>query len=157
LSVLAWGSRPFLVLPIVALVAGVLVGCGGGSGVEEGATVSVYAGAALCPEAKDALMRAGEEVNSVRVRVVCTGPVEAGGRLDLAAAGANARRTTEDSSTVAYLEAPGPAVTFMRPILDEAEIALIADRLGARAMATTLEALRSRGGGESPREAVWDR
>ena len=141
----------------MALVAAVLVGCGGGSGVEEGATVSVYAGEGVCPGAKAELARAGNEVKSVRVRVVCAGSVERGGRLDLAGAGANARRATQDSRTVAYLEARGPAVTFVRPILDEAEVALILEGSGVRGMATVLDALRSRGDAESPREAVWSR
>lgn len=150
-------TRPSLFLPIVALVAAVLAGCGGGSGVEEGAKVTVYAGPAVCPAAKGELSRSASRVDSVRVRLVCAEPVERGGRLDLAVAGANARRATQDSSAVAYLEAGGPAVTFIRPILDEAEIALIVDRFGARAMTTTLQALRARGDAESPREAVWNR
>jgi hypothetical protein len=156
LSVLGGGTRPSLGLPIAALVAAVLAGCGADSGVEEGATVNVYAGAAICPGAKRELGRAGEKAGSVRVRVVCTEPVEVGGRLDLAAAGANARRVIEDSTTVGYLEAPGPAIPFTRPILDEAEVALIVDGSGAKGVATILDALRSRGDGESPREAVWN-
>jgi len=157
LSVLGGGTRPSLALPTAALLAVVLFGCGEGSGVEEGATVSVYAGAAVCPDARAELARAGDEVESVRVRVLCVAPVERGGRLDLAVAGANARRATEDSSSVAYIEARRPAVSFIRPILDEAEVALILDGSGAEGVATVLDALRSRGGGESPREAVWNR
>jgi hypothetical protein len=134
-----------------------LAGCGEGSGVSGGATVTVYAGADVCAQARHELTRAGGKVDSVRVRVVCARPVEAGGGLDLAAAGSNARRAVEDSTTVGYLEAPGPAIPFTRPILDEAEVALIVDGSGARGLATILDALRSRGGGESPREAVWDR
>lgn len=144
------------VLPTAALVAVAILGCGGGSGVEEGATVSVYAGAAVCSGAKAELARAGNEVESVRVRVVCAEPVEAGGRLDLATAGANGRRAVEDSTAVAYLEAPGDAIPFTRPILDEAQVALIVGGSGARGMATVLDALRSRGDSESPREAVWN-
>jgi hypothetical protein len=155
-----WGrggvTRPFLGLPTAALVAAVLVGCGEGSGVGEGATVNVYAGAAVCAGAKDELARAGEEAGSVGVRVVCTEPVEAKGRLDLAATGADARRAVEDSSSVAYLAAPGPAIAFTRPILDEADLRLIATSSGTDGMATVLRLLDSRGGGESPREAVWN-
>jgi len=150
-------TRPSLVLPTAALLAVVLFGCGEGSGVGEGATVRVYAGAAVCGGAKDELARAGDEAESVRVRVVCAGPVERGGRLDLAAAGANARGAVEDSTTVGYLEAPGPAIPFTRPILDEADVALIVGSSGARGMADVLDALHSRSGGESPREAVWNR
>jgi hypothetical protein len=119
--------------------------------------VTVYAGADVCAQARHELARAGGEAGSVRVRIVCTAPVEAGGRLDLAAAGANARRAVEDSTAVGYLEAPGAATPFTRPILDEAEVALIVEDSGARGMATVLDALRSRGGSESPREAVWNR
>jgi hypothetical protein len=133
----------------------VLLGCGADSGVEEGATVNVYAGAAVCAGAKGALARAGGEAGSVRVRVRCAGPVGAGGKLDLAAAGANARRAVEDSTTVAYLEAPGPAVSFTRPILDEADLRLITTSSGADGMATVLGLLDSRDGDESPRESVW--
>ena len=125
--------------------------------MEEGATVSVYAGAAVCRGARDELARAGEEVHSVRVRVLCVDPVLKGGRLDLAAAGANARRAVEDSTAVGYLEAPGAAIPFTRPILDEAQVALIVGGSGGRGMATVLDALRSRGDSESPREAVWSR
>src|SRR3954453_10406266 len=74
-------TRPSLFLPTVALVAVVLGGCGAGSGVSEGAAVSVYAGAAVCAGAKKELARNGEEVGSVRVRVVCADPVETGGRV----------------------------------------------------------------------------
>jgi hypothetical protein len=80
-----------------------------------------------------------------------------GGRLDLATTGANARRAVEDSTAVGYLEAPGPAIAFTRPILDEAQVALIVEGSGGRGMATILDALRARGDAESPREAVWSR
>jgi hypothetical protein len=82
-------------------------------------------------------------------------PVLRGRRLDLAATGANARRAVEDSTAVGYLEAPGAAIRFTRPILDEAQIALIVGGSGGRGMATVLDALRSRADAESPREAVW--
>ncbi len=121
----------------------------------DGASVNVYAGAVLCGEARDALP-AGSAGGRVRVRVVCTEPVLAGGRLDLAAAGANARRAVEDSSSVAYLEAPGPAIRVTRPILDEAGLRLIAVSSGADGMATVLDLLRSRDDDEAPRESVWE-
>jgi hypothetical protein len=133
-----------------------LAGCGGEEGVEEGATVTVYAGAAVCAQAKGELVHAGSSAGSVRVRILCTEPVAAKGGLDLAAAGANARRAVEDSSAVAYLEAPGPVIPFTRPILDEADLRLVIDSSGADAMATVLGALHSRGGDESPRESIWN-
>lgn len=70
-------------------------------------------------------------------------------------AGADARRATEDSTAVAFLAAPGREDTFTEPILEEAEIALVADRSGAAAMAEVLKRLEARSSGESPREAVW--
>jgi hypothetical protein len=132
-----------------------IAGCGSGSGVGEGATVSVYVSAPLCSRAKQELVRHGAHAGSVRVRVLCLKDAESGGRVDLATAGANARRATEDSTTVGFVEAPGPEASFTRPILDEAEIALITSSSGAHAMATILAALDSRNSDEPPRESVW--
>jgi hypothetical protein len=138
-----------------AYVLVAIFGCGGGGEVEEGAAVVVYAGAGVCAEAKDELGRAGPEIGSVRVAAICTGPVMKNGELDLAAVGANARRAVEDSRTVAYLEAPGRSTRFLRPILEEPEIALIVNGSGADGMSRILDALDSRGSNESPRESVW--
>ncbi len=146
------GTRVAFVVCALALA---LVGCGSGEGVADGATVTVYAGASVCAGAKAELARAGEEAGSVKVRVLCTKPVEAGGRLDLAAAGANARRAVQDSSSVAYLETPGRAVRFTRPILDEADLRMIRDSSGSRALAAVLATLRERSSDESPRESLW--
>jgi hypothetical protein len=145
-----------LLLSVLGTATGLLsiAGCGEGSGVEVGAPVNVYAGAKVCREARDALPSG--PVGSVRVRVVCLEPVVVGGRLDLAAAGANARRAVEDSSSVAYLEAPGSAIPVTRPILEEADLRLIATGSGADGMATVLGLLRSRDGDEAPRESVWE-
>jgi hypothetical protein len=130
--------------------------CGENSGVGEGATVNVYVSAPQCAEARAELARHGAEANGVRVRVLCLKDAEEGaGRLDLAIAGANARQATEDSTTVGFIEAPGPEASFTRPILDEAEIALVTDSSGAKAMATILAALDSRGSDEPPRASVW--
>ena len=119
--------------------------------------MAVYAGAPVCAEAKRELARSGARAGSVRVRVVCTDPVGAKGGLDLAAAGANARRAVEDSSAVAYLEAPGPAIPVTRPILDEADLRLLATSSGADGIASVLRLLRSGDSDESPRESVWNR
>jgi hypothetical protein len=131
-------------------------GCGGDEGIEEGATVTVYAGAQVCAQAKDELNRTGSRAGSVRVRVVCTEPVETEGRLDLAATGANARQAVEDTSSVAYLEAPGPATRFIRPILEEANIALLTTSSGASGTATILSAIRAAGSSSGLRESVSD-
>jgi hypothetical protein len=132
------------------------VGCGGEEGVAEGATVTVYAGAQVCAQAKRELNRTGSRAGSVRVRVVCMEPVETEGRLDLAATGANARQAVEDTSSVAYLEAPGPATRFIRPILEEANIALVTTSSGASGMARIHQAVRDAGSSPGLRESVSD-
>jgi hypothetical protein len=129
-------------------------GCGEG-GVEAGATVSVYVAAPLCKEARGALQKVGGKADDLGVRVACLSPVEAKGTADLAAAGANARRTTEDSTSVAYLEAPGPAAKFSQSIVEAADIAWLETGSGATAMHEVLEALEERGS-TSPRSAVLD-
>lgn len=109
-----------------------------------GATVSVYVDAPLCEGAERELRRAEGRAGEPRVRAVCVDPVRAGGRLDLAAIGSNARRAAEDSATVAYIGVPDPAVArFSRPILAEAGIARLAARSGGRAMIRTLGAIRA--------------
>jgi hypothetical protein len=103
--------------------------------------VSVYVDLSLCAEAKRELAREGGSAGDVRIRAVCLPGAESGGRLDLAATGANARRATEDSASVAYLEAPGPANEFSHPILDEAGIAWVNASSGAAAMKRLLGAI----------------
>jgi hypothetical protein len=132
------------------------MGCGEEGGVAEGATVTAYVAAPLCNDAKRELMREGGRAGEVRVRVLCLGAVELGGRLRLATVGANARGAAEDSTAVGYLEPPGRAVRFSRPILESAGIAAIVDRSGAAAMARLLRALRGAGGSGSLREEVAD-
>ncbi|HET9592778.1 MAG TPA: hypothetical protein VFP17_07670 [Solirubrobacterales bacterium] len=124
-------------------------GCGEG-GAAAGATVTVYAAAPLCKEAARSDGRAGD----LLVHVVCLAPVEQGGRADLAAAGAGARRATEDSTAVAYLEAPGPAAPFSQSIVEAANIAWLKTSSGAAAMRRVRSALE--GDGSSPRQAVLD-
>jgi hypothetical protein len=128
-----------------------LGGCGEGSG--GGTTATVYAGASLCAGAKRELARRGR-VAGVRVRLVCLPAVEGRKGLDLARIGANARRATEDSTSVAYMEEPGPATRFSAPILEEADIAQLKDTSGAASMTAVLRALRRAEEGESLREAV---
>ncbi len=118
----------------------VAVGCGEG-GVSSGATVSVYVAAPLCAEAQKELAREDGSAGEVRVRAVCLGKVENGGRLDLAAIGANARRATEDSTSVGYIEKEGPAVRFSQSILDSAGIAYVDASSGAPAMARLLKVI----------------
>ncbi|HEV7769498.1 MAG TPA: hypothetical protein VGO66_02440 [Solirubrobacterales bacterium] len=122
------------------MLLGALVGCGE-SGVSTGATVRVYVAPPLCAEAERELGRVDGSAGDVRVAIVCLRDAEAGERLDLAAVGANARRATEDSASIAYLEAPGSAARFSRPILDEAGIAFVPSSSGTTAMASVLQAI----------------
>lgn len=123
---------------LVAIVI-CLAGCGGG--VSKGATVDVYVGFSLCSEAKRELSRHGGEAGDLKVRAVCLGDAEADGRLDLAAIGADARRATEDSASVAYVEAPGPGNRFSRPIVEAAGVAFLAANSGDAAMTRVLGAV----------------
>lgn len=139
-----------LCLTVLATAALALAaGCGEG-GAAAGATVTVYAAAPLCKQAARGDGRAGDLV----VDVVCLPPVEQGGRADLAAAGAGARRATEDATAVAYLEAPGPAAPFSQSIVEAANIAWLKTNSGAAAIRRLRSALE--GDGSSPRQAVLD-
>jgi hypothetical protein len=146
--------RRFPALATVVLLALSIAveGCGEG-GVAAGATVSVYVAAPLCNEARSELKRHGAAAGEVDVRVACLPPVETGGGRDLARSGANARRATEDSSSVAYLETPGPAAKFGRTIVESADLAWIETNSGARSLREVLEALEE-SGSSSPRNAV---
>jgi hypothetical protein len=120
------------------LVAG--VGCGEGEGVAAGATVTAYVEAPLCAGAKRELAREGGRAGDLKVRAVCMERVEDGKRLDLATIGANARRATEDSAAVGYLEPP-VTPSFSRPIVEAANIAVIRTSSGKAAMAQLLQAI----------------
>jgi hypothetical protein len=138
----------------VVLATLVLSGCGEG-GVSSGAAVSVYVAAPLCAAARKELRRVGPRVGELTVRAVCLPAVASRGGVDLAAAGADARRATEDSTAVAFLEAAGAAVPFSRSIVESADIAWIQAGSGAAAIHEVLGALERRGS-SSPRSAVLD-
>ena len=142
-----------LFLATSAAVLAAAGGCGEG-GSQSGATVSVYAAAPLCIEAKRELEARGGEAGDLAVRVLCVSPSGGGAGGRLAAAGANARRATEDSTSVAFLEAPGPAAEFSQSIVEAAGIAWLKTGSGSAAMRRVLRALD--GDGSSPREAVLD-
>ena len=76
-----------------------------------------------------------------RSRCSASPPSTRRGRLDLATIGANARRATEDSAAIAYVEPPGPANRFSRTILEEAGIAWTTSISGASAVARVLRAV----------------
>jgi hypothetical protein len=129
---------------VAALFLGIagVVGCGGGEGAAEGAVVTAYVDASLCGEAEQALAREGARADSLRVRVSCLEPTRAGARLDLATVGANARLASEDSTSIAYIEAPDPkAARFSETILESAGIPRISNTSGEAAISDLLEAL----------------
>jgi hypothetical protein len=141
------------VVPALIALALTASGCGGGS-ASTGATVAVYVAAPLCKGAERELNREAGAVEDLRVRAVCLPDSEAGGRLDLARIGANARRTTADSTAVAYLEGPNPsAAKFSQTIVESADIAWITTSSGAKGMRRVLEALAA-DDGSSPRDTV---
>jgi hypothetical protein len=137
---------------IFLLVA--LAGCGGAEGVEAGATVRAYVVQPLCAGAEQQLQGAGGRAGEVHVQAICLPSAESDGQLELARAGANARRATEDSTAVAFIEAPGPDNEFSDPILESAEIPSIASSSGTRAMTQLLRAIDNAGSSSSLRASV---
>lgn len=136
-------------------LAAALAGCGGSEGVAEGATVSVYAVAPSCVEAKRVLVGHGTKAGEVRVGVVCLSDSEAGRRWTLAAVGANARRASQDSTAVAYLADRDPtAAEFSRSILEEAGIPQLSGQPGATEMHRLLKAIEDAGSSSNLRESV---
>jgi hypothetical protein len=140
------------VLALLALAA--VAGCGGGEGVASGATVNVYVGAGLCRGAREALSRQQGRAGEVEVRALCLRPVVAGKRFDLAIQGANARRASEDSTAVAFLEAKGKPAEFAKPIVEEAGIAFVEAAAGEVAMERVLRAIADAGTSGSLRGKV---
>ena len=162
MSVLGRGTRRSSVLPkakvaaALVLAAAVVVGCGEGAGVAEDATVTAYVAEPLCADAKLELGRARGRVGELRVRAICLANPRSSQKLDLATIGANSRRATEDSTSVAYLEAfDPPANRFSEPILESAEIAGIYRSSGKKAMASLLHAIEAWDSG-SLRQSVRD-
>jgi hypothetical protein len=138
-------------LALVALALG-FAGCGGGDA--SGATVTVYVGASLCPAARAEVSRHDGEVGNFHVKALCLPSTRrAGGGTDLATAGANARRATEDTSAVALLEPPGQAAKFTAPILESAGVPLVLSSSGKAAMQQTLAAIEE-AGSSSVRDGV---
>jgi hypothetical protein len=133
-------ARRLAPVAVLLALAAVASGCGGTAGVSSGATVTVYVSAPLCPAAKRELAASGGRAGDVRIRAICLGGT-AGKPPNLAATGADARRATEDSTTIAYLEAPGPAARFAQPIVESAGIAWVKSSSGSRAMARILHAV----------------
>jgi hypothetical protein len=144
------------VLTAVACALLGVAGCGEGEGVAKGATLVAYVEAPLCAGAQRQLAGEGARAGSFRVRAACLESTRGGGRLDLATVGANARRASEDSATVAYLETPA-SPSFSRTIVETAGIPVIRSSSGAAAMSRLLVAIRDADPGslrDSVREAL---
>jgi hypothetical protein len=139
--------------PALLALALAIAGCGGG-GVSAGATVAVYVAPSLCREARG-VASAAQGRSDLETRVVCLTAAAPGGGAALAVAGRNARRATEDSTAVAFLEAPGPTAKFTRSIVEAAGVAWVEAASGRSAMRRVLAALDARGSA-SPRSAVLD-
>jgi len=145
------------------LGAALLAGCGEG-GAKEGARVTVYvsaplggpemkAGRQLCDGAREEARRVGT-VEGLELAVVCLDATEGEGRWTLAKVGANARRATEDSTTVAYIGEPDErARKQSRPIVDAAEIAELGGIGGDEAVKAVVAAIRA-GDASEPRQDV---
>ena len=150
----------------VAAWAVLAAGCGAAEGVDKGATVAVYvsgplrgpegsAGRDQCEEAVRELQRHGARAGQVRVRLRCLDSAAEGGKWTLASVGANARRATEDSTTVAYIGEPSPRATrFSSTILEAAGIAQVSAMSGGPAMAKILRAIEAAGDAGNLREVV---
>jgi len=124
------------------------LGCGQGEGVAEDATVTAYVDAPLCAEAERELLSHNSRAGSLNVKAVCLPSATEGKKLNLAILGANARRATEDSTAVAFLEAPNPrAARFTHPILETAEIPWLTSSSGKAAMANLLKLIEAEGSG----------
>lgn len=120
----------------------------------DGAVVTAYVEAPLCAGAKRELQQRGGRAGGLRVRALCVPSPSEAQKLSLATVGANARQATEDSTAVAYLEAPDPrAAKFTHQILETAEIPWISERSGAVAMSRLLKLIESAGSG-SLRESL---
>jgi hypothetical protein len=134
---LRW-ARAASTAAVVACCGLLVAGCGSG-GVSKDAVVTAYVEAPLCVAAKQELAKHGGRAGDLRVQVVCLPSPHEAKKLSLATLGANARRATEDSTSVAYLEAPDHrASLFTHPILETAEVPWISSNSGSAAMSHLL-------------------
>lgn len=119
---------------LALLLAVGAAGCGEEDGVAEGAVVAVYLQAPLCGPQRDFSVATKDGPN-VRIEPICLPNPRAAGKVDLAKAGANARRASEDSTAIAYARRPDPAVASATdPILEAAGIAVIPASTGLAAL-----------------------
>lgn len=139
-----------------AVAAALVAGCGE-EGAEEGAQLTVYVsapGQRLCDEARTEA-RGVRTAGDHDLRVICLDAASKGSGT-LAKVGSNARRATEDSTTVAYIGEPERQMRKQsRPILDTAEIAQLGEFNGREAIQTVIAAI-DEGDSSDPRAAVND-
>lgn len=157
--------RLLAILVACALLAAALFGCGE-EGAQNGATVSVYVsaplrgeeakeGRRLCDEARKQAAQ-GQGGEDLKLRVVCLDAAGADGSWTLAKVGGNARRATEDSTTIAYVGEPDPkARKQSQPIVEAAAIGELGGLSGREAIARITAAIRD-GDASEPRQAVFD-
>jgi len=132
-----------------------MAGCGGGDGISDDAVFTAYVEAPLCAEAERELAQRGAGVEHFRVRIACLPRTQKNKFFDLSQIGSNARRATEDSSSIAYVAEPGKgANAFSLPILEEADIPQLTATSGATAISRLLLAIEEAGDAGSLREAV---
>jgi hypothetical protein len=128
------------------MAAVALAGCGGGEGTARGASVSVYVTRPLCAPVRREFARRGDHAGRVQVRAICLPSPHNSARLSLATIGADARRASEDSTTVGFLEAlDPPANRFSRTILETAGIAPIYSNSARSAVERLLRAIELAG------------
>ena len=133
-----WAARGASAAAVIACCGMLIGGCGSG-GVSKDAIVTAYVEAPLCVAAKRELAKHGGRAGDLRVQAICLPSAHEAKKLSLATLGANARRATEDSTSVAYLEAPDPkASRFVHPILETAEVPWIPSSSGSAAMSRLL-------------------
>jgi hypothetical protein len=144
--------RRTLFISLACALGVAVIGCEE-EGVSSGATVTVYvSGESLCKGARQELNSSNERAGSFHVRMICLDDPRT-----LAATGTNARRATEDSSTIGYLTKPDPTLaSFSRSILDAADIAQVANRSGQASMTVLLDAIRNAETPDSLRQSVYD-
>lgn len=152
------------------MLGALVAGCGEEGGVSEGARVSIYVsvplhgaeaarGRAGCEEARHQVARRHGRVGEVRIGVVCLDDTGGSPHWTLAAVGANARRATEDSTSVGYIGELDPAATrFSHPILESAGIAQLPTAEAGTSTTKLLKAISQAldSGSESLRESVHD-
>jgi hypothetical protein len=151
---LARTRRVLLLLTAVLAVA--VVGCGE-EGAQEGAELTVYVsapGERLCDEAR-AEAQGKQTTGEHTLRVICLGTGSKEG-VTLAKVGSNARRATEDSTTVAYVGEPDRETRKQsQPILNSAEIGQLGELNGREAIKTVIAAI-DEDDSNDPRAAVYD-